>query len=119
MINTNDILQQFGLQTRKGIKDYVAPALGILGAGAVVGAGLSLLLAPKSGKELRGDIRDKAVGIRDGATRLKDRVTDRLSKGPHLAEMSREQLYEEAREHDISGRSDMTKQELLDAVQSA
>ncbi len=119
MINTNDILRQFGLQTRKSVKDYVAPALGILGAGAAVGAGLSLLLAPKSGRELRGDIRDKAIGIRDGATRLKDRVADRLSRSPDLADMSREQLYEEARELEIAGRSDMTKQELLDAVKSA
>ncbi len=126
IMNTNDILHQFGLQTRKSAKDYLGPALGILGAGAAVGAGLSLLLAPKSGKELRGDIRnkavdlkDKAVGLKDSASTLKDRVADRLSGGPNLVEMTREELYEEARELDVQGRSDMTKQELLAAVQSA
>lgn len=126
IMNTNDILHQFGLQTRKSAKDYLAPALGILGAGAAVGAGLSLLLAPKSGKELRGDIKeravnlkDRAVSLKDSATTLKDRVADRLAGGPNLVEMTREELYEEARELDVHGRSDMTKQELLEAVQSS
>jgi gas vesicle protein len=36
-------------------------------AGGVVGAVLALLYAPKSGKELRADIRDKAGDLMDGA----------------------------------------------------
>ncbi len=126
MLSTNDILQQFGLQTRKTAKDYMVPALGFLGAGAAVGAGLSLLLAPKSGKELRGDIKDKAVdlkdkaaGLKDSAASFKDRVADRLSTRSKPSDMSRDELYEEARELDDQGPSDMTKEELLEAVQAS
>jgi gas vesicle protein len=40
--------------------------------GAAVGAGLALLFAPKSGKDLRGDINHGAVQVRDRATEWKD-----------------------------------------------
>ena len=33
--------------------------------GGLIGAGLALLYAPKSGRELRGDIRDKSRGLYD------------------------------------------------------
>lgn len=42
--------------------DMIVPALAIFGAGLLVGAGLGLLLAPKSGEELR---RDLAHGVED------------------------------------------------------
>jgi gas vesicle protein len=35
--------------------------------GSVVGASLALLLAPQSGEETRGQIRDKGYELRDGA----------------------------------------------------
>jgi gas vesicle protein len=41
--------------------------------GGVVGAGIALLLAPKSGKELRKDIKDLAATTRDKvATTIED-----------------------------------------------
>ncbi|WP_047981560.1 YtxH domain-containing protein [Ornithinibacillus contaminans] len=40
--------------------------------GAAVGASLALLFAPKSGKELRGDINQGAIQVRDRATEWKD-----------------------------------------------
>jgi gas vesicle protein len=40
--------------------------------GAALGASLALLFAPKSGKELRGDINQGAVQVRDRATEWKD-----------------------------------------------
>ena len=42
--------------------------------GGLVGAGIALLLAPKSGKELRKDIADATV-------RTRDRVTETFEKG--------------------------------------
>lgn len=49
-------LSAIGLQPRRTAADYVLPALGVFGVGLLVGVGLGLLLAPKPGVELRGDI---------------------------------------------------------------
>jgi gas vesicle protein len=45
--------------------------------GGLVGAGIALLLAPKSGKELRKDIADMTANTRD-------RVTDTIDKGKDM-----------------------------------
>lgn len=60
-LGKDDILAAFGLETRKQVYDYMLPALGIFGAGLLVGASLGLLLAPKPGKELRADIKSKVL----------------------------------------------------------
>lgn len=49
-------LASMGLQTRLTAADYVLPALGLFGVGMLVGVGLGLIIAPKRGTELRGDI---------------------------------------------------------------
>ncbi|MEN2769176.1 YtxH domain-containing protein [Ornithinibacillus xuwenensis] len=54
--------------TENNGKDFV---LGTI-IGAAVGASLALLFAPKSGKELRGDINQGAVQVRERATEWKD-----------------------------------------------
>jgi hypothetical protein len=55
------ILDSLGLQRKRTPQDVLLPALGIFGAGLAVGAALGLLLAPKPGGEIRGDIR-RGVG---------------------------------------------------------
>ena len=50
-------LAAIGLQPRRSAADYILPALGLFSVGVLVGAGLGLLLAPKRGQELRGDLR--------------------------------------------------------------
>jgi hypothetical protein len=50
-------LSAMGLERRRSSADYILPALGLFGLGLVVGAGLGLVLAPKRGVELRGDVR--------------------------------------------------------------
>lgn len=50
---------------RYDLTTTVLPALGVFGAGLLVGAGLGLLLAPKSGRELRGEIADTASNAMD------------------------------------------------------
>jgi hypothetical protein len=54
----NDLLQLIGLQKRRSASDWLLPAAGVFGAGLLVGAGLGLLLAPVTGKQLRGRMRD-------------------------------------------------------------
>ena len=43
-------------------------AAGII-TGALVGAGLALLFAPKAGTELRGDLNDSVASLRDAVAR--------------------------------------------------
>lgn len=57
--NLERLLGELGLEKRRSAGDYLLPALGVFAAGAVVGGLLGLLFAPKSGRELRGEIEKK------------------------------------------------------------
>ncbi|MGE0710460.1 MAG: YtxH domain-containing protein [Planctomycetota bacterium] len=61
-LTKDDLLQRFGLQRRPSAVDYLLPVAGVFGAGLLVGAGLALLFAPKSGRELRDDLRHRLPG---------------------------------------------------------
>ena len=70
-LDSDDLLGALGLQ-RSSSADWVAPALTALGVGILVGAGLGLMLAPKSGQELRQDLRERLNGEEeDAATKIK------------------------------------------------
>ncbi len=64
-IEKDDVLELMGLQSRRSAADYVLPTIGVFSLGLLVGAGLGLLLAPKSGRELRDDLRTKLDSGRD------------------------------------------------------
>src|SRR5699024_11997693 len=49
-------------------KDFIIGTL----IGGIVGAGVALFLAPKSGKELRGDLNQGAMQVKDRAYEWKD-----------------------------------------------
>ncbi len=55
----DDILEMMGLQTKASTGAWLAGALSTFGVGLLVGAGIGMLLAPKAGRELRDDLRDK------------------------------------------------------------
>lgn len=61
-MDKDDVLELIGLETRKGPADWLLPALGAFSVGMLVGAGLGLLMAPKPGAELRGDLRNRMQG---------------------------------------------------------
>jgi len=73
--------------------------------GALVGAGVALLLAPKSGKEMRRDLRENAERLRKSAESalrevqesvaatvedLRDQVSDRVASARQAVEAGRE-----------------------------
>ncbi len=66
-IDRDDVLGLLGLETRREPTDWIVPTLTAFGVGVLVGAGVGLLLAPKSGRELRDDLRTRLQGEADQA----------------------------------------------------
>ena len=64
-LDKDDLLNLIGLQTRRTTADWILPTLGIFGVGVLVGAGIGMLLAPKPGRELREDLRNRLQGAAD------------------------------------------------------
>ena len=58
-LDKDDILDMLGLETKSSTGAWLAGALGTFGVGLLVGAGIGLMLAPKTGRELREDIRER------------------------------------------------------------
>jgi len=77
-LTKHDALAAIGLETRRSAMDYLWPAAGLFAAGIVVGAGLGLVFAPKSGRELRAAIGDQTASLRkklgDGAASIQTKV---------------------------------------------
>ena len=79
-MNREDILNSLGLQSIPERSDTILPAMGIFGAGILVGAGLGMLFAPKPGRELRDDLRrnagDLGENLKHKAEDLRQRLPD-------------------------------------------
>jgi len=58
-MDKDDYLGLLGLQSKRSFTGQLLGGLGIFGLGLLVGAGVALLVAPKAGRELRGDLRSK------------------------------------------------------------
>lgn len=58
-VDKEDLLNALGLEAKPSTTLWLAGVLGTFGVGLLVGAGLGLLLAPKTGQELRGDLRNR------------------------------------------------------------
>lgn len=59
------LLNLLGLETRPTTTSWIAGTLGTFGIGLLAGAGLGLILAPKFGRELRDNIRNRMRHNRD------------------------------------------------------
>lgn len=67
-MDKDDLLNLIGLETRRSTAEDMLPVLGAFAAGMLVGAGIGLLLAPKPGNELRGDLRQRLQSGQDYLT---------------------------------------------------
>jgi hypothetical protein len=65
--STEDLLRAIGSHGGRNHGSDLLPSVALFGAGLLVGAGLALLLAPTSGRELREDIGEYASDLRDRA----------------------------------------------------
>ena len=58
-LDKEDVLGLMGLESKSSTGAWLAGTLGTFGIGLLVGAGIALILAPKPGRELRDDIRER------------------------------------------------------------
>lgn len=61
---TNELLYHVGLQRRRSRARRTAQAVGLFGAGALFGTGIAMLLAPKSGRQVRREIGERARSVK-------------------------------------------------------
>jgi YtxH-like protein len=60
-----ELLRLVGLQAERSASESMLTILGTFAAGAMIGAGLALLFAPKSGEALRSDLSRRTSALRD------------------------------------------------------
>jgi gas vesicle protein len=82
--------------------------------GGLIGAGVALLMAPRSGEETRAEIRDKAMEYRD---RTKDVVNETVSQARSKADELKEGVMEKA--DDLKRRGKQTAAQQLDHMAQA
>jgi hypothetical protein len=75
------LLDALGIEEEKG---WIPIALAGFGVGCLVGAAVSMLLAPKSGRELRGDLAERGRNlIQRGKQELEERgINVERGQGP-------------------------------------
>lgn len=64
-LGKDDILAALGLASKPSTSERLLGTLAIFGVGLLVGAGAALLLAPKSGEDLREDLGDRFRKFRE------------------------------------------------------
>lgn len=64
-LSKDDILSVLGLSVRPTTTQKILGGAGLFGVGLLVGAGVALMLAPKSGQDLREDLGQRLRDLRD------------------------------------------------------
>jgi len=76
-------LQLVGLQRRRSSLGLIASGLGLLAAGAAIGAGIGLAFAPSSGRRFREDMGGRFDQIKDKVKRESERYGSMNTTSPH------------------------------------
>ncbi|HEY0710940.1 MAG TPA: YtxH domain-containing protein [Polyangia bacterium] len=64
-ISKEDALAAIGLAIKPSPGQWLAGTLSVFGFGVIVGAGVALLLAPRTGRELRDDLSERVRTLRE------------------------------------------------------
>ena len=72
-VDKTQILEMLGLEEKSSTTSNVLQSLGLIGVGAIVGAAITLLFAPKEGRELRQDIKRRITSATDGIGHARDK----------------------------------------------
>jgi gas vesicle protein len=73
----SQLLDMLGLEQKSSTTSSLMTTLGLVGLGAIVGAGVALFLAPMSGRELRDDISRR---LKNGADDALDMARDKIDE---------------------------------------
>ena len=77
MMIRETLLRIIGAEPRRTVVDYVVPGTGYFLCGLVVGGVAALLLAPKSGQEMRHDLKENADHLRKQIEHRAENVIDK------------------------------------------
>lgn len=61
-LDNDDLLGLLSLERKHSLAESLATTLGTLGVGVLIGVGIGFMLAPKAGRGLREDIRERFRG---------------------------------------------------------
>lgn len=89
-LGKEDMLNALGLESRRTYVDYIGPVLAVFGLGVAVGAGMGILMAPRSGKETRRELSqgmhnmpEAIAALPQRAASAVKRVSDQVSEAVH------------------------------------
>jgi hypothetical protein len=80
--NTDELIRLIGLQRQSRGIDALLSGVALFGAGLLVGAGLALLLAPTTGKQLRDELGERASDLKERVGAAAERVAEPANDAP-------------------------------------
>jgi hypothetical protein len=86
----DEVLGTLGLQARRSAATYILPAIGMFGVGILTGAGLGLLFAPRTGREMRREIGTR---MSDVTNKIKQKVRKTTNEMSQTMDEARDSLY--------------------------
>ena len=78
-LNRDDILGALGLETKRTTAGWLAGSLAVFGVGLLVGAAAALLVAPKTGVDLREDVTNRIRNLKNHNSRVQENENSALT----------------------------------------
>lgn len=78
-LNREDILGALGLETKRTTGSWLAGSMAVFGVGLLVGAAAALLMAPKTGEDLREDVSSRFRNLKNRAQRAQENENSALT----------------------------------------
>lgn len=91
-LSTEDVLSALGLQRRRSFAASMAPIATGFAAGALAGAAVALLFAPKAGREMRRELKGRASEVTRRVGAAADEVMTEVRNALPLGEKDKEEL---------------------------